>query len=124
MNSSAVGVDNYWNEYPADEWSDAIVAAMKLGGVDKIFFVSGSESAFLQEATAKAKVLGTPAPELITMIHETVALNAALGGQVDMIIITAASVMPHVKQGRLRALAVASPKPSALAPGGALPRPA
>ena len=73
------GVDNYWNEYPADEWSDALVASMKLGGVDKIFFVSGSESAFLQEATAKAAVKGTPAPELITMIHESVALNAALG---------------------------------------------
>ena len=45
------------------------------------------------------------------------ALNAAIGGQVDMIIITASSVMPHVKQGRLRALAVASAQPSALAPG-------
>ena len=73
------GVDNYWDEYPADEWSDAIVASMKLGGVDRIFFVFGSESAFLQEATAKAKVKGTPAPELVTMIHESVALNAALG---------------------------------------------
>ena len=48
---NAPGADNYWNEYSADEWSDAIVASMKLGGVDKIFFVSGSESAFLQEAT-------------------------------------------------------------------------
>jgi tripartite-type tricarboxylate transporter receptor subunit TctC len=30
---------------------------------------------------------------------------------------TAGSVAPHVKSGRLRALAVASPQPSALAPG-------
>ena len=56
MADAAPGFDNYWNEYPADEWSDAIVAAMKLGGVDRIFFVSGSESAFLQEATAKAYI--------------------------------------------------------------------
>ena len=45
------------------------------------------------------------------------ALNATAGGQVDMIAITASSVMPHVRQGRLRALAVASAQPSALAPG-------
>ena len=25
---------NFWKEYPADEWTDAIVASMKLGGVD------------------------------------------------------------------------------------------
>lgn len=45
------------------------------------------------------------------------ALNATVGGQVDMIVITATSVMPHVKQGRLRALAVASAQPTPLAPG-------
>ncbi len=73
------GTDNFWQEYAADEWSDALVASMKLGGIDRLFFVSGSESAFLQEATAKAAVKGTPAPKLITMIHESVALNAALG---------------------------------------------
>jgi acetolactate synthase-1/2/3 large subunit len=77
--AAQLGIDNFWNEYPADEWSDAIVMAMKLGGVDRLFFVSGSESAFLQEATAKAAVRGTPAPKLITMIHESVALQAALG---------------------------------------------
>ena len=79
IDKSTPGADNFWNEYAADEWSDALVASMKLGGIDNIFFVSGSESAFLQEATAKAAVKGTPAPKLITMIHETVALNAALG---------------------------------------------
>ena len=62
-----------------DEWSDALVASMKLGGIDKLFFVSGSEVGYYQEAIAKAKERGWPAPELITMIHEGVALNAALG---------------------------------------------
>lgn len=45
------------------------------------------------------------------------ALNAVLAGETHVIVITASSVMPHVKSGRLRALAVASAKPSALAPG-------
>lgn len=45
------------------------------------------------------------------------ALNEVIGGQVHMIVMTASSVMPHVRSGRLRALAVASAQPSALAPG-------
>jgi acetolactate synthase-1/2/3 large subunit len=73
------GVDNFWNEYGADEWSDAIVASMKLGGVDHLYFVSGSEMAFYQEAIAKAEDRGWPAPKLVTMMHESVALHAALG---------------------------------------------
>ena len=45
------------------------------------------------------------------------ALNAMLGGEVHMMITTAGSVTPHLKSGRLRALAVTSPEPSPLAPG-------
>jgi acetolactate synthase-1/2/3 large subunit len=74
-----LGVESYWGEHPADEWSDAIVASMKLGGVDHLFFVSGAEMNFFQEAIAKAEALGRPAPKLVTMIHESVALNAAIG---------------------------------------------
>ncbi|HEU0075416.1 MAG TPA: thiamine pyrophosphate-requiring protein [Dehalococcoidia bacterium] len=71
--------DPAWGEYAAEEWSDALVASMKLGGIDNLFFVSGSELAFYQEAIAKATVRGRPAPRLVTMIHEHVALNAAMG---------------------------------------------
>jgi len=45
------------------------------------------------------------------------ALNALIGGEADLMFITASSGMPHVKSGRLRALAVGSAQPSALAPG-------
>jgi acetolactate synthase-1/2/3 large subunit len=68
-----------WRQYPAEEWSDAIIAAMKLGGIDHIFFVSGTEMAFLQEAVAKAEHLGRHTPKLMTMTHESVGLNAAIG---------------------------------------------
>ncbi len=45
-------------------------------------------------------------------------LNTLLGGQgVHLGFISIASVMPHVKSGRLRGLAVTSPKPSPLFPG-------
>ncbi len=70
---------NFWNEHGADEWTDAVVAAMKLGGVDQMFFVSGTELAYYQEAIVKAEVKGWPAPKLITMLHESVALHAAIG---------------------------------------------
>jgi acetolactate synthase I/II/III large subunit len=68
-----------WTQIPADEVSDAIVAAMALGGIDHLFFMSGSEIAFYQEAVAKAKAHGRPTPRLITMTHEHAGLNAALG---------------------------------------------
>ena len=45
------------------------------------------------------------------------ALNDLLGGQVQIVFATAGSVASHVKSGRLKALAVTSAKPSALAPG-------
>ena len=45
------------------------------------------------------------------------AVTALIGGQVQLMLANAAAVTPHVKSGRLRALAVASAQPSALAPG-------
>jgi acetolactate synthase-1/2/3 large subunit len=69
-----------WHEAPAENVGDAVVAALAAGGIDHLFFTSGSELAFLQEATAKARALGHPRPiRLITMPHEHASLNAALG---------------------------------------------
>lgn len=45
------------------------------------------------------------------------AINDLLGGQLQIMFPNAASVMPHVKVGRLRALGVSSAQPSPLAPG-------
>jgi tripartite-type tricarboxylate transporter receptor subunit TctC len=45
------------------------------------------------------------------------AVNDLIAGQVKVMFATTGSVTPHVKSGRLRALAVTSPEPSALAPG-------
>ncbi len=45
------------------------------------------------------------------------ALNDLIAGQVQLTFATTASGTPHVKSGRLRALAVTSAEPSALAPG-------
>ena len=71
--------DARWSEYPAEEYSDAVVQALKLGGVDNLFFVSGSEMVYFQESIAKGSHRGWPVPRLVTMTHEAVALHAALG---------------------------------------------
>ena len=45
------------------------------------------------------------------------ALNSLIGGQIQLMFPAAGSATPHVKSGRLKALAVTSSAPSALAPG-------
>jgi acetolactate synthase-1/2/3 large subunit len=97
--ADAIPHDARWGEYPGEEWSDAMVQAMKLGGIDHLFFVSGSEIAFWQESIAKANEKGWPAPKLITVPHESVALNAALGSA--MIRNQPAATAVHVDVGTL-----------------------
>jgi acetolactate synthase-1/2/3 large subunit len=67
-------------ETPIDSVGDAVVAAMRSGGVDHLFFTSGSEIGFYQEAIAKARAHGDNSPmRLVTVPLEHVSLNAALG---------------------------------------------
>jgi acetolactate synthase I/II/III large subunit len=68
-----------WIEVPAEDNGDAMVAALAEAGVEYVFFTSGSEIAFYQEAIAKARNAGRKTPKLITVTHEHASLNAALG---------------------------------------------
>ena len=69
-----------WTEAPAEDVGDALVAGFAASGVDHLFFTSGSEIGFFQEATAKARARGQNNPiRLITVPHEHASLNAALG---------------------------------------------
>ena len=53
----------------------------------------------------------------ITYKGVALAMNELVGGQIDLMFPVVASGMPHVRAGRLRALAITSVQPSALAPG-------
>ncbi len=97
MTLTQAGRETGWVEVAAEEVSDALVASMALGGVDYLFFTSGSEIMFWQEATAKALALGRPSPRLITVLHENVTLNAALG--FAMVTGRAAATAVHVELG-------------------------
>ena len=68
-----------WAEHPVSDFGEAVVTAMGAAGIDHIFFTSGSELCFYQEAVAKARTMGRSAPKLVTITHEHVGLNAALG---------------------------------------------
>ena len=77
MSSNGTSVKS---ETPIDSVGDAIVAAMTAGGIDHLFFTSGSEIGFYQEAIAKARAHGHNNPlRLVTVPLEHVSLNAALG---------------------------------------------
>lgn len=97
--AETISHDARWKEYPGDDWSDALVQSMKLGGIEHLFFVSGSEIAFWQESIAKAQERGWPAPKLVTVTHEAVALNAALGSA--MVRNQPAATAVHVDVGTL-----------------------
>lgn len=61
------------------ELGEVLVRAMADGGVDHLFFTSGTELSFYQESIAKLEAEGRPAPRLILFTHEHPCLNAALG---------------------------------------------
>ncbi len=68
-----------WKTHDAQDIGELIVIAFAHGGVDRVFFTSGSDIVFYQEAIAKALARNSPAPSLISIPHEHVSLNAALG---------------------------------------------
>src|SRR5215210_6463773 len=68
-----------WVEMPVNDVGEAVVVAMGMAGIEYLFFTSGSEICFYQEAIAKCQASGRKAPKLITINHEHISLNAALG---------------------------------------------
>lgn len=68
-----------WAEHSIGDVGEAIVLAMEMAGVENVFFTSGSELVFFQEAIAKAQAAGRSSLKLVTITHEHVGLNAALG---------------------------------------------
>ena len=63
----------------AHQAAEAMMASMSLNGIERLWFVSGTELAFFQESAVKHRALGKPAPQLMTMTHENAALAAACG---------------------------------------------
>jgi acetolactate synthase-1/2/3 large subunit len=86
---------------PAEQAAEALMASMKLNGIDRLWFTSGTELAFFQEVPVKHQALGRPAPRIMTMTHENAALSAAMGE--TMITGKPSSTAAHVECGMINA---------------------
>ena len=83
----------------------------------KLNYGSGSSSAPTHLAAELFKSMANLNIVRIPFRGSGPALNGLIGGEVQMMFPNAAAAQPHIKSGRLKALAVASSQPSALAPG-------
>src|SRR5260370_42700122 len=86
---------------PAEQAAEALMASMKLNGIDRLWFTSGTELAFFQEVPVKHQALGRPAPRILTMTHENAALSAACGE--TMITGRPSATAAHVECGMINA---------------------
>jgi acetolactate synthase-1/2/3 large subunit len=71
----------------------------KLAGVEHLWFVSGNDLVSFQEAAARAREHGLPAPRIMQMLHEHVAISIAMGEA--MFRRAPAAVAAHVDVGLL-----------------------
>lgn len=67
------------NIVSVDDGAEAFIELLNANGVDYIFLNPGTASGSIQEALSKYRVLNKKAPEVITCLHEYVALSAAHG---------------------------------------------
>jgi acetolactate synthase I/II/III large subunit len=86
---------------PAEQAAEAMMASMKLNGIDRLWFTSGTELAFFQEVPVKHQALGRPTPTIMTMTHENAALSAAMGE--TMITGRPSATAAHVECGMINA---------------------
>lgn len=99
---------------PANSVGEFIRLAQSRPGALNYVMTAPGGSAHLAGELFKfmAKVNLTPVPYKTT----GTAVTDLIGGRVEMFFSAAGPIMPHVKAGRLKALAVSSSKPSALLP--------
>jgi tripartite-type tricarboxylate transporter receptor subunit TctC len=102
--------------------------ALPVNSVKELIALAKARPGELNYATGGSGSQGHLSAELFkTMAHLNMvripykgsgpALNALMSGQVQLMFVAAGGVLPHVRSGRLKALAVTTARPSAMAPG-------
>ena len=99
---------------PVKSVKELIALAKAKPGV--LNYASGPTGAFDHRAGELFKAMAGVNMVRIAYKGAGPAVNALIGGEVELMFANAPAVMPHMKTGRLRALAVASAEPSALVP--------
>jgi tripartite-type tricarboxylate transporter receptor subunit TctC len=99
---------------PAKSVSDLIALAKSQPG--KLNYATGSSGGSPHLAAELFKYMAKADIVHVAYRGASQALIDLIAGQVDLMFATAVSVAPHVRSGKLRALAITSAQPSALAP--------
>lgn len=87
------------NLFDVPEAAADLIALLADEGVTHFFINPGTDSAPIQEALAAARAAGTPSPQAVLCVHESIALAAALGHH--MASGRPQAVMVHVDAGTL-----------------------
>lgn len=87
------------NLFDVPEAAADLVALLADEGVAHFFINPGTDSAPIQEALAAARAAGTPSPQAVLCVHESIALAAAIGHH--MVSGRPQAVMVHVDAGTL-----------------------
>src|SRR3712207_6456449 len=77
--SPVVAAPSWLERVAVDEAAEAYLVALVSQGVDCLFLNPGTDTFPVQEAAAKLRALGRPAPRVVLCPFETVALAAAHG---------------------------------------------
>lgn len=94
-------VESRWLPAEPGEVAELLVESLAENGVRHIFFTSGSDIMFLQEAVEKLRATGRKTPEIVTVMHESVGLHMASGDA--MVGLRPSSTAWHVDVGTLNA---------------------
>ena len=100
---------------PIHSVKDLIALAKSRPG--ELDYATGTTGSASHVAAEKFKSMAAIKMVRIPYKNAGPAITALIGGHVQLMFATAGSVTPHIKSGRLKALASTSPKPSALLPG-------
>ena len=100
---------------PIHSVKDLIALAKSRPG--ELDYATGTTGSASHVAAEKFKAMAAIKMVRIPYKNAGPAITALIGGHVQLMFATAGSVTPHIKSGRLKALASTSPKPSALLPG-------
>lgn len=87
------------NLFDVPEAAADLVALLADEGVTHFFINPGTDSAPIQEALAAARAAGTPSPQAVLCVHESIALAAAIGHH--MASGRPQAIMVHVDAGTL-----------------------
>jgi tripartite-type tricarboxylate transporter receptor subunit TctC len=100
--------------FPARDFGEFVEAAKKAGG--KLDYASGSTGSTTHLAMELFKTMSGLSMQHIPYKGSGPAIAAVLAGEVPVMFELMPSAMPHVKSGRMRALAVTSAKRSPISP--------